>query len=225
MSAELGRPSVSSLITAAHSGDAVALQTVLALIKKAERTPKQQRTDAQKFVLKTWRRKPATSPRADTQTTDSPEIFVDASSYGIGFILHDNWLAWRFRLAAHRLLPLGSDGHLVMSWAELIAVELGIRALLSANYRNTIVLIRSDNTGVVKALNEGKWTQNYGLSDILDGIFDLCKSAGLHLKAEWVWTKENPADKPSRGVYPAMELHFNYHPELPHHLAELMEEV
>jgi hypothetical protein len=156
--------------------------------------------------------------------TNPSEIFVDASGRGIGFIFGDKWLAWRFP-AHHPLLPLGPDGKLVMSWAELVAVELGVRALLAAGYRNSTLIVRSDNAGVVKALKDKKWITKYGLHDVLQRIFALCDEGKLWLQMKWVSTKANLADGPSRRVYPSNTLLFQHRPEIPMELADIIEDV
>ena len=161
--------------------------------------------------------------RASSKTNPS-EIFVDASGRGIGFIFGDKWLAWRFP-AHHPLLPLGPDGKLVMSWAELVAVELGVRALLAAGYRDSTLIVRSDNAGVIKALKDKKWITKYGLHDVLQRIVALCDEGKLWLQMKWVSTKANPADRPSRGVYPSKTLLFQHRPEIPIELADIIEDV
>lgn len=156
--------------------------------------------------------------------TGRSEIFVDASGRGIGFIFGDKWLAWQFPVY-HPSLPLGPDGKVVMSWAELVAVELGIRTLLAAGYRNSTIIVRSDNTGVIKALGDRKWVRKYGLHDVLERICALCDKGRLRLQMKWIWTKVNPADRPSRGVYPPRTLLFQHRPEIPTELSDMIQEV
>jgi hypothetical protein len=102
---------------------------------------------------------------------------------------------------------------------------MGIRTLISASFRNVMVTIRSDNMGVVTALKSGKWTQKYGLNEIVKGILRLCRKAGLSVNVKWISTKENPADNPSRGVYPPTELAFHCRPSIPCNLSELIQDV
>ncbi|KAF9522459.1 hypothetical protein CPB83DRAFT_736498, partial [Crepidotus variabilis] len=82
----------------------------------------------------------------------------------------------------------------------IIAVEMGVRALIAAGYQDTTIIVRSDNEGVVQALTKLTWTTNHGLFTVLERIYRLCKRHELKLQAKWVSTKVNPADKPSRGV-------------------------
>ncbi|CAA7261248.1 unnamed protein product [Cyclocybe aegerita] len=214
--------------------DQTALKQVRLLIRAAERTPKKKRSPEQLYLLATWR-KPCLSHSAASSSSSvlsyvtpssaaisglhgTPEIFVDASAYGIGFIFKDRWLAWTFA-PYHPLIPLGPDKHVVMSWAELIAAELGLLTLLAAGYRNTKIKLRSDNEGVVMALKTERWTPRYGLDSILQRVLRLCKDGGLSLQNVWISTKKNPADGPSRGAYPPRRLMFDHCPEVPQHLA------
>lgn len=149
---------------------------------------------------------------------------MDASAFGIGFILKEKWLAWRFT-AAHPLLPRGPDGKIIMSWAELIAVEMGIRTVISAGFRDVAVTVHSDNQGVVMALKSGKWTKKYGLEETVKDILGLCRGAGLSLTMKWIRTTDNPADDPSRGFYPPAESSFEYRPVIPPKMYGLVQDV
>ncbi|KAF8802823.1 hypothetical protein BYT27DRAFT_7036783, partial [Phlegmacium glaucopus] len=120
-----------------------------------------------------------------------------ASALGIGFVFKTQWLAWTFKKTPK--IPLGGDGHLVMSWAELLAVEVGVRALIAAGCRSLTITVRSDNTGVIDALKKKSWCQRHGIEEILQNILTLCRQYGIQLKPSWVSTKTNPADSPSRG--------------------------
>ncbi|KAF8799319.1 hypothetical protein BYT27DRAFT_6866869 [Phlegmacium glaucopus] len=105
-----------------------------------------------------------------------------------------------------------------MSWAELIAVELGVLSLLSSGYRDMKVLVRSDNKGVVKALRNRRWTSNNRLDIILERILDLCEQARLELEVDLIPGKEIPADGPSRGEYPPLDAMLDHSPPIPQHL-------
>lgn len=228
-----------SLMAAAHTRrDTEALDQVRLLIYDAERTPKSKRTAAQLYLLLKWRtpsplsaRVPSTSSdyylnpdSATSQSTFSPEIFVDASGYGIGFILNDRWLAWSF-VQGHPDIPMGPDNHIVMSWAELIAAEMGILTFVGAGHRNTQVILRSDNDGVIAAFKKRTWTKNFGLDEILKRVLKTCQDANLVVIPTWISTKANPADKPSRGVYPSPHLMFDHNPVIPSHLQSILKPV
>jgi hypothetical protein len=149
---------------------------------------------------------------------------VDASSYGVGLVFGQRWLAWRFA-QGHPAIPVGPDGIIIMSWAELVAVELGVMTLIEAGYHDARVVIRSDNLGVVNALREGRWKPHYDLDGILKRIVRLCQKSKLDLVVRWVSTKVNPADKPSRGVFPPAALALSQAPVLPVHLMGFLTQV
>jgi hypothetical protein len=161
------------------------------------------------------------SPPSHNQKFTSPEIFVDASGFGIGFILNERWLAWSFN-PGHPGIPIGPDNNIVMSWAELIAAEMGIVTLVTAGYHNTRITLRSDNDGVIAAFKKKTWTKHFGLDKILERILKVCKDAGLLVTPRWIPTKLNPADKPSRGTYPSQELMFGHHVVIPKHLQGIL---
>ena len=238
----------------AHKGNTSARRTILQLIRTAENTPRSQRTAEHVYVLLKWRKRKSqaadAAPNRDAFDSVSsnvtpaaaiagvilhsvqpaapvhanPELFVDASGYGIGLVFADKWLAWTFN-PVHQSLPLGPDRKIVMSWAEIVAAELGIRTLLAAGHRNVPVTIRSDNIGVVNALNNRHWTSNYGVGVILMRILRLCRDGGLDVRAVWVSTKLNPADGPSRGRYPPRSAMLESRPKIPVELDGLIRDV
>ncbi|KAF8981079.1 hypothetical protein BDQ17DRAFT_1178604, partial [Cyathus striatus] len=83
----------------------------------------------------------------------------------------------------------------------MVAVELGLRTLAAAGYRSADITLRSDNGGVVSSLHS-KSARNPHESIILQEIFSICTAYDIHLIPKWISTKQNPADNPSRGVYP-----------------------
>ena len=156
----------------------------------------------------------------------APEIFVDASGRGIGFWFSERWLAWNFRRPrSNRNIPTDRKGKIIMSWAELIAVELGVLTLISAGYIDSKVIVRSDNIGVVVALARGTWKPEFGLQDVLELIIEMCRDFDLDLQMKWVASKNNPADGPSRKVYPPKEMIFRSNPVVPDHLRSILREA
>lgn len=225
------------MVSAHKEGNTTALIKVRKLIAQSERTPRHERTEAQKYLLLNWR-SPSSSSRnnhwnlAPIQPHPAPavypsssqgrlEIFVDASGSGIGFVFGTRWLAWTFKKSPK--IPLGGDGKIVMSWAELLAVEVGLRALIAAGHRSTTITVFSDNTGVIDALNKKSWCQKHGLEESLQIILNLCGDYRIELRPRWVSTKDNLADMPSRGVFPPRSLSFKFPPKLPERLLDLLE--
>src|ERR1700677_1970617 len=78
------------------------------------------------------------------------EIHVDASTlWGIGFTMNGKWLAWKLKPGWK------IKGHEI-GWAEMVAVELSLTALMAAGYSNAHFILRSNNKGVSGALKGGK---------------------------------------------------------------------
>jgi len=196
------------------------LSSVKRHIKYAQHTSKDRRTLAQLYLLHHWRRSPASL----ATHRPTPELFVDASQFGIGLYLGTRWLAWTFR-HGHPEIEYGSDGKIDASWAELIAVEIGIFVVLAEGYRCVPISIWSDNMGVVEALKRGTWTANRGLDGISSRILNLCRAHGLSVSPKWIPSKMNPADNASRGAYPPKKMMLSYSPLLPRRLVHFMTKV
>ncbi|KAF8993619.1 hypothetical protein BDQ17DRAFT_1171489, partial [Cyathus striatus] len=84
----------------------------------------------------------------------------------------------------------------------MVAVELGLRTLAAAGYRSADITLRSDSGGVVNSLHS-KSARNPQESIIMQQILSICSAYNIHLIPKWISTKQNPADSPSRGVYPS----------------------
>ncbi|KAF5372040.1 hypothetical protein D9615_008035 [Tricholomella constricta] len=138
-------------------------------------------------------------------------IFVDAStSWGIGFFLNGKWLAWK-------LLPGWKSDDRDIGWAEMVAVDLALRACISSGLRDCHIVIRSDNSGVVGALAAGR-SRNSQQNAILRRIVDNFQSNKIWITTSWVSTHDNIADAPSRGRFPPRNTLFPFPPALPSYL-------
>jgi hypothetical protein len=129
--------------------------------------------------------------------------FSDASSeVGIGIIVNGRWRAWRL-LPGWKTLNGSRD----ISWAEAIGFELLVDAVLliaplHKNYR-----LYGDNKGVV----EGWWnrrSRNHQVNEVFKSIQDKLERRGLTdaIHTSYVPSKSNPADGPSRGIFPSASL-------------------
>jgi hypothetical protein len=142
-------------------------------------------------------------------------LFVDASSsWGIGLILNGKWLAWEFKRGWK------SDGREI-GWAEMVAVELAVRTLITTKITNRHIVVRSDNQGVVGALTAGR-SHGTQQNAILREIVKLIQGHNLWISAIWVATHENPTDGPSRGKFPDRRSLHPFPPRIPHHLKNLV---
>jgi len=95
-----------------------------------------------------------TEARCKSRLQQPPQISqilfaVDAStSGGISVLLGQQWESW------HLLEGWDSNGQNI-GWAEMAAVELGIRCLIQHGANNAHFKLRSDNMGVIFALDGG----------------------------------------------------------------------
>lgn len=123
------------------------------------------------------------------------DVFVDAStSWGIGLTIGEEWDYWSLRAGWK------TDGRDI-GWAEMVAIELGIRALVERGVKDCHVRMRSDNQGVVGALNAGK-SRSVQSNRALQRCVAMMMAHNLWISVEWVRSEDNPADAPSRGVPP-----------------------
>ena len=119
-------------------------------------------------------------------------IFVDAStSFGVGILINNKWAAFKFKR-----LPFHDIG-----FAEMIAVELCVSFLTILYPSNSHFLIKSDNQGVIGAINKGiskGLNQNSSLSRLSSKLL----SCSSFISASYVPSNLNLADPLSRGILP-----------------------
>jgi hypothetical protein len=127
--------------------------------------------------------------------TSSVEFWVDASSsWGIGVILDGEWDFWRLRPNWDR------DGRNI-GWAEIVAIELGLLFAIHRGYSETHFLIKSDNQGVIYAIEGGK-SRSPEQNVVLQRITLLLSHYKLWISSSYVPSLNNLADLPSRGLPP-----------------------
>jgi len=206
-------------------GKTEALDKVRKLCTRASLTPRQQQTEPQRYLLSSWKGpKPASmSPdkeeytlRRNREAPMAGEVSVDSSpSWGIGFMMNGRWLAWKFKPGWQ---SMGKDNH----WAEMVAVEVGLRVAIATGHHSGPLTVRSDNTGVVRSLTTGE-EKNQERLTILRNIQRLSRTYNIQVIPKWISTKENPADGPSRGVFPSRALLLLDPPAVPAHLTQFLE--
>ncbi|KAG6908564.1 hypothetical protein DXG01_004122 [Tephrocybe rancida] len=138
----------------------------------------------------------------------SSEIFVDSSAWGIAFIHNGRWLAWQFKPGWN---VEGRDNN----WAEMVGVELGLLALVSVGCSSRTVTVKSDNSGVVSALGLNKGKKKEARREVLDRIKALAEHHNISLEVKYIASKNNLADKVSRGKLPSALLRFPTTVDLP----------
>lgn len=170
-----------------------------------------------------WWREALASPFCGMPVQRIPDltdygVFVDASTgWGIGLVLDGEWDHWRLRQGWK------ADGRDI-GWAEMVAIELGLLALLETGIRDQHVLFRSDNKGVVGALDAGK-SRSIQCNRVLQRIVATMLEHGIWLSLEWVASADNIADAPSRGLpVPGLDRH-KYSFKLPYPLREFVDKV
>lgn len=125
------------------------------------------------------------------------QAFSDASSaVGIGITIGGWWQAWR-------LLPGWKSDERDIGWAEAVGFEFLIRTIiiLASSKPNTCYKLFGDNRGVVEGWWKGR-SRNKPTNTIFRRIHDISRTSKCTFLSRYVPSKANPADKPSRGIYP-----------------------
>ena len=156
-------------------------------------------------------------PRGEAR---DPDLWVDASSdWGIGLVVGWHYAAWRWSVPQSVWKKDGRE----IGWAEMVAVELATRWMEQEAFQDCEVLVRSDNTGVVGAIDSGR-SRNWQANLVLRRHELICMTRNVVLKMEWVDSASNRADPVSCGVPDArfdgkLDIRFDLPPELAEFLA------
>ena len=134
-----------------------------------------------------------------------PSILIDLQAYsdassgvGIAITISDKWWAWR-------LLPgWKSDNHDII-WAEAVRFKLLVWMLLVSETPGTHLKLYGNNWGLVEGWWKGR-SKNRPTNTIFCRVHSLSLSSGCTIHTLYVPSKDNPADKPSRGIYPPTPL-------------------
>jgi hypothetical protein len=144
------------------------------------------------------------------------KLFVEVSTgWGIGLILNGKWLTWEFKD------EWKSEG-CEIGWAEMVAVKLAVRTLITGKFTKCHIVVCSDNKGVVGALEAGR-SRGTQQNMILCEIVKLIQDHNLWISTTWISTLENPADGPLRGIFPGKDLLYVFLPKLPFHLTNFIQ--
>ncbi|EUC56894.1 reverse transcriptase/ribonuclease H, putative [Rhizoctonia solani AG-3 Rhs1AP] len=157
------------------------------------RTPSSWAKADAEWWLNTLQNTACSSPITPEPPPSACTIFVDAStSFGIGLTLDETWSNWRFT-------PGWDSDDRNIGWAEMVAVELGVLAAIDHGLSNISLTIRSDNQGVIHALDRGR-SRNRSQNDALIRINAATMAASIHIQLVYVSSGDNIADGPSRGT-------------------------
>jgi hypothetical protein len=133
------------------------------------------------------------SPLSRPPPPSSIEFWVDASSsWGVGVVFGDLWDAWSFS-------PGWDVGGRNIGWAEIVAIELGLLFAVHKGYSDIHFIIKSDNQGVIHAIEGGK-SRNPEQNTVLQRITALLSSHEIWISSLYVPSLDNLADPPSRGL-------------------------
>lgn len=138
-----------------------------------------------------------------------PQSLVDVNAYsdastgtGIGVIIGEQWRAWR-------LLPgwRERDGEKDIGWAEAVGFYLLVAAVVERVPGGSHLRVYGDNEGVVKGWRNHR-SRNTATNAVFKLLHDLLEERGFVgcIFAEYVPTDLNPADGPSRGIFPGDHL-------------------
>jgi len=132
-------------------------------------------------------------------TVHDVNAFSDASSgVGIGIIVGDKWRAWR-------LLPGWKAEGRDIGWAEAIGFEfLTIslcRFVCQPHQRH--VKVFGDNRGVIEGWWKGR-SRNKPTNEVFRRVHQLEKASQVTFHTWYVPSRLNPANGPSRGLYPPL---------------------
>lgn len=127
-----------------------------------------------------------------------PAAYSDASSgFGIAIWISGRWRAWR-------LLPGWKEENRDIGWAEAVGMELLVRSLIAHCAENTCIKVYGDNRGVVEGWWKGR-SRNKATNSVFKRIHAITEDAKCTILTRYVPSAHNPADDPSRGIYPPTE--------------------
>lgn len=150
-------------------------------------------------------------PRGDIKDLG---LYVDAStSWGIGIIIEGHWAA--FKLHADWKAE-GRD----ICWLETLALEFLIYFLDAMDIRDAHLLIHSDNTGAIGALDKGR-SPNYHINLSVRRMYTILVSRFITHHLKYVPSSDNPADPISRGELGPAQLAIPYSFSMPDELVPL----
>jgi hypothetical protein len=128
--------------------------------------------------------------------------FSDASSgFGIAITIRDRWRAWRLIPGWQTL-----DGERDIGWAEAVGFELLIKSLPGFGCVSGHIKVYGDNKGVVEGWRNYR-SKNKATNRVFRRIHAFLEpfNHSLSIHSAYIPSKDNPADPPSRGIYPPIE--------------------
>lgn len=132
-----------------------------------------------------------------------PRTFIDLAAFsdastgiGIGIVIGNHWRAWN-------LTPgWNLDKQREIGWAEAVGFEFLILTLVKLGNPHSHIKVYGDNIGVVEGWWKGR-SRNTATNVVFKRIHKICEANKLEILTEHVAGTSNPADDPSRGIYPS----------------------
>ena len=139
------------------------------------------------------------APILEPQPLIEHRAYSDASSgVGVAITIGARWRAWR-------LVPGWKSQGRDIQWAEAVGFELLTVALRELSSEGDHIILYGDNRGVV----EGWWKKcsaNRPTNHVFRRVIQLSENCRRTLHTRYVPSAQNPADGPSRGLYPSRSL-------------------
>lgn len=126
--------------------------------------------------------------------------FSDASSgVGLGVVLGGRWRSWR-------LLPDWKHDGRDIGWAEAVAFEFLVYYILQLpSLPGNNLKVFGDNRGVVEGWWRGR-SRNIAVNGVFRRLLHRLEQSDLYIHPRYIASAGNPADNPSRGVFPPYSL-------------------
>ncbi|TFY59650.1 hypothetical protein EVJ58_g5647, partial [Rhodofomes roseus] len=127
------------------------------------------------------------------------DAFSDASSgTGIAIVVESRWRAWVLKDG------WAKDGRDI-AWAEAVGFELLVRCITAFEGAPDRMRLFGDNKVVVGGWRNGR-SRNHQVNGVFRRIHQVAADAQREFFLSYVPSADNPADKPSRGIYPPASL-------------------
>ncbi len=156
-------------------------------------------------------------PIPEPQPLIDYDAYSNASSgFGVAITIGLKWRTW---LLAAGWKSQGRD----IQWAEAISFELLVVCLCALSGEGEHIKVYGDNRGVVEGWWKGSST-NKPTNHVFRRILWISESRNRTIHTRYVPSAQNPADTPSRGRYPPLELlldHIAIPEEIQHFLIDV----
>ena len=191
-----------TLVIPAGRAYLTSLEAMLALFDNSPfhpRTPPRSTPNNLNWWQQQLRRAIVSIPLCRPQPLTNYKAYSDASSsFSVAITMGPRWRAWKL---AARWKSQGRD----IQWAEAIGFELLARCIFSLSGEGEHIVLHGNNRGVV----EGWWkhcSANKPTNHIFQHVLQLSEDRGRKIHTRYVPSAKNPADGPSRGLYPPRTL-------------------